>query len=280
MAAHATCAKEKIAQTRMETIEVAAIEEGESAPLRAVEEDAEFAQLCDSIRANGLIEPIAVRQTARGYALVAGAQRLAACRKLGWSAVPAQVLGACDACEALLLSLCENLHRRALHYFDEAEGYRRAMSEFGLTQEALSRRVGRSQSAIANKIRLLQLRESERRAIRRAGLSERHARALLTLEDENVRLRLIDLCARQDMSVRQLEMLIAQEAARQKETGERRILLITHDQRLYINAIRDIVSQMKASGIHADMKLEDLGDRIEMRLTLPRSQRANGGVNF
>ena len=273
MAAHVMCANEKDAQTRMETIALAAIEE-EAAPLRAVEEDEAFEQLCDSIRAHGLIEPIAVRETARGYALVAGAQRLAACRRLGWRTVPAQVLGLCDACEALLVSLCENLHRRALHYLDEAEGYRRAMGEFGLTQEALSRRVGRSQSAIANKIRLLQLRESERAAIRQAGLSERHARALLSLESEEARLRLIRLCAQQDTSVRQLELLVAQEAARQKATNERRILLITHDQRLYINAIRDIVSQMKASGIHADMKMEDLGDRIEMRLIFPRQGRA------
>ena len=274
MAAHMLCAKEKESRTRMEEISIAVIDT-EASYTRTVESDAELEALCDSIRECGLIEPIAVRETPQGYALIAGARRLEACRRLGWRTIPAQVIDACDACEALLLSLCENLHRHALHYLDEAEGYRRAIEEFGLTQEELSRRVGRSQSAIANKLRLLQLRPSEQQAIRRSGHSERHARALLSLETEEVRLRLIALCESQDIPVRRLEMLIAQELTRQKASGERRIMLITHDQRLYINAIRDIVSQMKASGIHADMKMEDLGDRIEMRVILPRQGRGN-----
>ena len=123
-----------------------------------------------------------LREDADGLRLVAGARRLAACKKLGFETIPAHVLKGCDACEALLVSLCENLHRRSLHYLDEAAVYRRAIEEFGLTQEALSRRIGQSQSAIANKLRLLQLRESEQDALRSAGLSQRHARALLALE--------------------------------------------------------------------------------------------------
>lgn len=294
MAAHAMCAKEERAQTRTEgcgsekirpeknrsekigteriRLEEIGLEliEAVQAGIRTQEDDEAFEQLCDSIRMHGLIEPIAVRECAGRYALVTGGRRLEACRKLGFSRIPAQIFSACDACEAWLMSLSENLHRRALHYFEEAQGYRHALDEFGLTQEQLSRRVGRSQSAIANKLRLLQLDDAQRTAIRRAALSERHARALLMLEDGEARMRLIALCAQQEITVRQLETLIAQEQARKQASGEKRILLIMHDQRLYINAIRDIVSQMKASGIRADMKLEDLGDRIEMRVTLPR----------
>lgn len=273
MTAHALCAKETQTHTRMGEIRIDQID-ATQLRIRAVEEDEAFAALRESIGEHGLIEPIAVRETAQGYALVTGAMRLEACKQLGWSRVPAQIFAQCDACEAWLMSLSENLHRRSLHYFEEAQGYRRAIEEFSLTQEALSRRIGRSQSTIANKMRLLQLREHEQQAIRRAGMSERHARTLLLLEDEEARMRLIQLCAGQEITVRQLEALVAQELAKKEASAEggteRRVLLIMHDQRLYINAIRDIVSQMKASGIRADMKLEDLGDRIEMRVTLPR----------
>lgn len=258
-------------EKRMERVEIARIQV-EKGRVRAQEEDEDFARLRASIAQNGLIEPIFVREGETGLWLVAGARRLEACRQLGWETIPAQV-SACDACEALLLALCENLHRKALHYLDEAAGYKQALAEYGLTQEELSRRVGRSQSAIANKVRLLQLSAAEQQALRHSGLSERHARALLPLAGEAERLRLIELCAKQEWSVKRLEEWVAQEIARREAATGRRVLLLMRDQRLYINAIRDIVSQMKASGIHANMTMEDLGDRIEMRVVMPRGVR-------
>lgn len=244
--------------------------------IRFEESKEEMQQLVSSIEVSGLLQPLLVRTLGDQYELIAGARRLEACKHLGLTSVDAVIVNVSEK-EAFLLSLVENLQRRELHYFEEAQGYARAIEEYKLTQDELSKRVGKSQSAIANKLRLLRLTVKERDALKKAKLSERHARAILPLGQEEERLRVIDLCVQHELSVQKTEQLVKQMIKDKGELDEcaRRVILVMRDQRLYINAIRDIVSQMNASGIGANMTLKDVGDGLEMRVLIPRSKEKN-----
>ena len=166
--------------------------------------------LAESIRQNGLLQPVTVRRTQDGsYELVAGERRLRACRMAGVKLIPCIVSG-CDARQSAILALLENLQRRDLGVFEEAEGLRRLVEEWGVTQEEAAARLGKSQSSIANKLRLLRLGEEERRIITEAKLTERHARALLRLEKEEERLAALKVVAERGMNVAQTEHYIEQ----------------------------------------------------------------------
>jgi ParB family chromosome partitioning protein len=235
-------------------------------------DQAALRELAESIRQCGLLQPISVRALdAEGYELISGARRMAACRMLGMTHIDAIVLPASPQ-DSALLALIENLQREDLHYFEEAEGYAAVLRRFSLSQEELAARIGRNQSTVANKLRLLRLNPAVRAVQRGHGQTERHARALLRLPDEQDRLRVAEQAAAKSLSVQQTEALVALtlEKLRQRDQPHRRVISLMRDHRVYINAIRDIIQQMKASGITADYSLQDLGDRIEMRVVMPR----------
>lgn len=143
-------------------------------------------ELARSIREVGLLQPITLRSTASGYELVAGERRLRACKMLGMKEISAIVVPNMRECEAALLAMIENLQREDLHFLEEAEGYQSLMRQHGLTQEELGRRLSKSQSCIANKVRLLRLPRSIKEKIISYQLTERHARALMRLPDESL----------------------------------------------------------------------------------------------
>ena len=147
--------------------------------------------LADSIRRYGLLSPLIVRRTPeQGYELIAGERRLRALRQLGAVSADAIVLNAADR-DSALIALVENLQRVDLNFFEEAEGYLTAIRQYGLMQEDLARRIGRNPSTVANRLRLLRLGPAVRREILQAGLSERHARALLKLDSELMQLKAV-----------------------------------------------------------------------------------------
>ena len=148
-------------------------------------------ELAQSIKTYGLLQPILVRRHQGAYQLVAGERRLRACKLLGWQKIPAVIREVNDSAMAAM-ALIENLQRENLSYFEEAEGYQRLLDEFGLTQEVLAQRIGKSQSTIANKMRLLKLATSIQQKLLEAGLSERHARALLRLPDNESREKVLE----------------------------------------------------------------------------------------
>ncbi len=235
-------------------------------------DEAALRDLAESIRQCGLLQPISVRALDEGgYELISGARRMAACRLLGMTHIDAIVMPA-TAKESALLALIENLQREDLHYFEEAEGYASVLKRFALSQEELAARIGRSQSTVANKLRLLRLGQAVRDLLRSQELTERHARALLRLPEDADRLKILAQITARGLNVQQTDALVAQtlEKQRQQAAPPRKVISLMRDHRVYINAIRNIIQQMKSSGITADYTLQDMGDHIEMRVIMPR----------
>ena len=157
-------------------------------------------ELAESIRQYGVLQPLTVRRLAGGYELVAGERRLRAARLAGLSEVPC-LLADVDEESSGMLALVENLQRRDLDYIEEAEGLQKLMQQYHLSQEQAARRIGKSQSAVANKLRILRHPPSVLQALREHQLTERHARALLKLPDEAERLRVIALIVQNEWTV-------------------------------------------------------------------------------
>ena len=174
---------------------------------RSVFDAAGLQELAASIRQYGVLQPLSVRKKGSGFELVAGERRLRAAGLAGLREVPCLLVTADDQ-DAGLLALVENLQRRDLDYIEQAQGLARLMQQYHLTQEQAARRVGKSQSAIANKLRLLKLSEPVLALLRASGLSERHARALLRIEDEAAQLRLVRLIAENGWTVAKTERYI------------------------------------------------------------------------
>lgn len=178
----------------------------------------ELAELVESIRQNGLLQPLVVRPSAAGtgYELVAGERRFRSIQRLGWADVPVVVREVKD--EALLvLALVENLQREALSPMEEAEGYRTLGEKFGLTQEEIARSVGKDRSTIANFLRLLKLPPSVRRLLEEGHLTQGHARALLGVDDPVRAADLARLAVKEGWSVRDVEQRV-----RRDEGGRKR----------------------------------------------------------
>lgn len=233
----------------------------------------ELQELSDSIRINGLLQPLTVRRVPGGYELIAGERRLRACFMAGMKSAPC-ILVNCDEQQSAIYAILENLQRQDLQIFEEAEGIRRLIEEWGVTQEEAASRLGKSQSAIANKLRLLRLTESERAMISQAGLTERHARALLRIEKEECRIRLLQKIIEENLNVRQTEELINEEIeqnARPQIIKNKRTFVIK-DVRLFLNTIRHAVDTMRQSGIDAVAQNRETEEFIEYVVRIPKEQ--------
>lgn len=205
-------------------------------------------ELAQSIRTYGLLQPILVRKFDNRYQLVAGERRLRACKLLGWPKITAVIREVNDSAMAAM-ALIENLQRENLDYFEEAEGYQKLLDEFGLTQEVLAQRIGKSQSTIANKMRLLKLASSVQRSLLESGLSERHARALLKLPDNETREKVLEKIIKLNLNVRQAESLIdgLLEDNPVKPSGTQKFII--KDYRIVLNTIRQAVATMEQIGL-------------------------------
>ena len=235
-------------------------------PRRAFSDDG-IAELAQSIQQYGLLSPLVVRRTAPGeYELIAGERRLRALQLLRAEFADAVILNAPNA-EAALIALIENLQREQLNAFEEAEAYQRILGEFAMTQEALAGRLGKSPSAVANRLRLLRLSPGLRERILANGLSERHARALLALEDEETRSRALDVAIARKMTVRDFEEYIAQVKRPRKSPHFK---MVVRDHRLFVNAVLNTVKDLKSAGVAASAKVVEREDTVDVVVTLPR----------
>lgn len=234
----------------------------------------ELQELSDSIRANGVLQPLTVRKWgAQEYELVAGERRLRASKLAGLTTVPCIQI-ACDDEQAAVLALLENLQRVDLGPFEEAEGICRLIATWGVTQEEAARRLGKKQSTVANKLRLLKLTEEEREMIVQAGLTERHARALLRVQDDSLRLSTLKQVIEKKMNVQQTEdfisRLLEHLETRQKKTSKRTIII--KDVRIFMNTIQKAVSTMRMSGIPAITAQNETDDYIECVVRIPKAE--------
>lgn len=187
-------------------IDVERIKPNPFQPRRDMDQKA-LQELADSIRVHGLLQPVVVRQIEDGYQLVTGERRWRAAMIAGLRKLPA-IIRQCDDHEMIEFALIENLQREDINPIEEAEAYFQLSRRFGMTQEEIAARVGKSRAAIANAMRLLQLPEQVKEAIRRGEITEGHGRALLTLDDEHLILHALSLIQRHNLSVRQTEALV------------------------------------------------------------------------
>lgn len=229
-------------------------------------------ELARSIREVGLLQPITLRSTASGYELVAGERRLRACKMLGMKEISAIVVPNMRECEAALLAMIENLQREDLHFLEEAEGYQSLMRQYGLTQEELGRRLSKSQSCIANKVRLLRLPRSIKEKIISYQLTERHARALMRLPDESLQNKIADRAGREGLSVMATENLVEQELARiyVSEDDTQRKVRCHLGHTIYLNSIRHTIEKIRGCGAEIDVVREDKPDKVVLTIEIPK----------
>lgn len=216
-------------------------------------------ELSASIEEFGVLQPISVRRAEDGFEIIAGERRFRAAESIGMKEIPAIVMNA-DENKSALLALLENLQREDLCFFEIAEGYQRLIREQGMTQDGLARKLGKSQSAVANKLRLLRLSPRVKKLIRDFSLSERHARALLNIPDEDRQLIAAQTICREHLNVRQSEDLIKTIMSEPPEERQRQqsVKIPTpKDVRIFTNTLKKALDIMKENGAIADMKKTD-----------------------
>ena len=247
-------------------IPVTAIEANPFQPRIDFDEET-MAELIQSLSEHGLIQPVIVRPCPGGYQLIAGERRLRAAKQLGWKAIPAIVRELDDAASAQM-ALIENLQREDLNYWEEAEAYQRLLEEFGMTQEELARKIGKSQSAIANKLRLLKLSPRVRSRISREIMSERHCRALLALESEEAQLEVIEAIEKGRLSVKETEALVRRLLERDgaEKKPRQKVIRLWRDARLLQNSVRKLVEEMRAGGAVVELGEKQEPGVLEMRI--------------
>ena len=228
-------------------------------------------QLAESIQQYGVLNPLPVRRTVDGYELMAGERRLRAARAAGLSEVPCLIMSASEE-DSSAIALVENLQRRDLDFFEEAAGYRQLIDRYGLTQEEAAHKVGKTQSAVANKLRLLKLSPENMRMIRDGGLTERHARALLRLPDEEERCKATAQIIEHQWNVSRTEQYIDHllSSPPEKPTGTVRRLI--KDVRLFLNTVDKAVGMMKESGVETSYEKEERDDGILVKILIPNAR--------
>ena len=256
-------------EKRVLRLEVEAIRPNPRQPRRLFDEGA-LRELAASIRRHGVVQPLVVRRRGDGWELVAGERRLRAARLAGLTAVPC-VEAEVDERESALLALVENLQRQDLHYFEEAAAIANYLRQTHSTQEEAAAELGRSPSAVANKLRLLRLSPACQALLLEKGLTERHARALLRLEDEEERLAAARKAAERGWNVAQTEQYVErrlQELQTTPPTGRRTYIL--KDVRLFLNSVDRGLRIVREAGVEAKCLREDTEDEIVMTIRIPR----------
>lgn len=236
---------------------------------RTAFDEQEIAALAVSILQNGLLQPVSVRRTGlHKYQLVAGERRLRAARMAGLKKVPCVVLDV-DMEESSLLAMVENVQRQDLNFAEEARGIANLIRLFDMSQEECARRLGRSQSAVANKLRLLRLPQDVLEGALDAGLTERHARALLRLRAPDEQRRALEYIAAKGLNVAQTDEYVDSLLAPPASPPPRRALILK-DVRVFLNSLSHSLDVMKRGGIEAGMTRRETEDELIVTISIPK----------
>lgn len=232
-------------------------------------DDAGIAELAASIKHVGLIQPLVVRRVSDHYELIAGERRLRAIKMLDLPTVRCLISTSVDDEDSALMAIVENLQREDLHFFEEAECYASLLEKLRLTQDELAARIGKSQSFIANKLRLLKLSPRIKDAVVKAGLSERHTRAVLRLSTDRERAAAVERIASRSLSVKESEKLVDTmiEAARCEGSAAKprpRIIRIFRDYKLFINTVNSACDQLRESGLAVQVEQTDRDNGVDI----------------
>jgi len=241
---------------------------------RTIFDQEKIEELARTIHTHGIIQPIVVRSTEDGeYEIIAGERRYRAMKSLLWVEVPAIIREMSDK-ETASVALIENLQREELTAIEEAQAFQQLLELHELTQEALAQRLGKGQSTVANKLRLLRLPEPVKTAILNRVISERHARALVPLKNEELQLQLLEEIQEQDYNVRQLEQRISEILEPVEKTKKPRIKRksVSKDIRIALNTIRESLTLVNKSGIDVSTEEEDCEDYYQITVKIPKNK--------
>lgn len=235
---------------------------------RTIFDEERIDELCQTIKTHGVIQPIVVRMRNDKYEIIAGERRYRAVKKLGMDTVPAIVREFNDS-QTASIALIENLQREGLTAIEEANAYQQLIDLHQLTQESLAQRLGKSQSTIANKLRLLQLPDQVKDALLHRAISERHARALLSLDSEEQQIKLLTDIIDKQLNVKQTEDRVNFLKQAKKEKKAKRISY-SKDVRLAINTIRQSFDIVKSSGMEIMKEEQEHADHFEITIKIPK----------
>lgn len=230
----------------------------------------ELEGLAISIRTNGILQPINVRRLQDGkYELISGERRLRAARMVGICKIPCVVMDVSDE-QSALFAIIENVQRQNLDFFEEAVAVEKLITLHGLTQEEIAKKLGKAQSTLSNKLRLLRLTEDMRDRISYAGLTERHARVLLTLPDNETRSRVLDIIIERHLTVSEAERLAA-DVLRRKKSKNKPSMKGYKDMRIFLNTLNHAVEEIRKAGIEADTAKSETDEYFEyvIRISKP-----------
>ena len=242
-------------------------------PLRRAEPGA-ARELAASVEKYGILQPLSVRRCGEGYELISGERRLKAAMLVGIKEVPCIIMDV-DTQESAVLALVENLQRRDLDFIEEARGLSRLVNIFGYNQEETARLIGRSQPAVANKLRLLKLPPDILYLIKEAGLSERHARALLRLETEEDMVKILEQIVKNDLTVLKTDELIdaflTGTPAKPEPEPDANPLFVIKDIRLFLNTVDRGVSMMQKAGLEVEYTRENTDESLLLTIKIPKN---------
>ncbi|SDZ65154.1 chromosome partitioning protein, ParB family [Evansella caseinilytica] len=237
---------------------------------RTVFQDERIDELAQTIKTHGIIQPIVVRMRDDKYEIIAGERRWRAVKKLGWQSIPAVIKEFNDS-QTASVALIENLQREGLTAIEEAAAYARLLELHHLTQESLAQRLGKGQSTIANKLRLLNLPDAVQEALLNRSISERHARALIALKDPVQQEKLLERIITNDLNVKQTEEAVKKlkEGKTEKKKPIRKG--VSKDMRLAMNTIRKSVDMVVQTGMHIDTSEEEHDEYYQFTIRIPKS---------
>lgn len=239
-------------------------------PRRSVQE-ADLAALAESIRVHGILQPLLVRRAGEKYELIAGERRWRAAQIAGLGSVPVVILDA-EARDLAVLALVENLQREELTFWDQAEGFFHLQREFQMSQSEIARVMGLSQSAVANKLRILNLEPGVRARLQTAGLSERHARVLLMLPRAQDRTELCNRMIAEGWTVKEAEAWVKKKLAVQEGDQGGRRQTVVKDFRIIYNAFKKTLAAVEKSGMAVEMSHSEAPSFWEIRVRIPKKQ--------
>jgi len=228
-------------------------------------------ELSDSIKEIGLIQPISVRSREDGrYELIAGERRLRACKLAQLPEVPSLIVKMEDT-ESAVVALVENLQREDLNFIEEAEGYQHLIDDHGFSQKRIAEQIGKNQSTVSNKLRILKLPPIAKDLIVQNKLTERHARALLKVEDDDLKVKAIKQIVNNDLTVKKTEALVESYMTLQKEKKRKSQRVFSRiNYKIYVNTIKQAYQAIIDTGFNVEYKERDNDEFIEVVVRIPK----------
>lgn len=261
-------------QEKVDQVKIDLIKPNKYQP-RTIFSEEKIEELARTIHTHGVIQPIVIRKSDDGYEIIAGERRFRAMKKLGWEEVPA-IIRNLDDKETASIALIENLQREELTAIEEAYAYEKLLELHGLTQEALAQRLGKGQSTVANKLRLLKLPDDIKNSILTKEISERHARALISVKDADLQQKLFQEAIAEQLNVKQLEDRIQQALNPIEEEKEKKKVVkrksVSKDVRIALNTIRQSLALVTKSGIDVKTEEEDSEDFYTITVKIPKKK--------